>query len=160
MQQPLLEEHFELALSNGITRVLLHSRYYQRGWSLERATTEPANKKTPSEHASYIDVAQARGISRATYYKRLGEGWSKEEASTTPTKGLGRRRTRIYTDEQLEIANQHGISRQMLDRRLARGWHLDRALTANHCEEWIRNHGERAELFVSKKQRPKKVVTI
>lgn len=153
MQPPLEEHHFELALSNGITRVLLHQRYYQSNWPLERATTEPVNKKTPSEHTSYIDVAYTNGISKATYYKRLKEGWTKEKASTTPTQGLGRRRTRIYTDEQLEIANQHGISRQMLDRRLARGWHLERALTANHCDEWIRNHGEKAQLFVSGKQR-------
>lgn len=156
MKPPLLEKDFEKALANGITRALLHSRYYQRDWSLERATTEPVNKKTPSEHTSYIDVAQEHGISKATYYKRLKEGWSPEEASTTPTQGLGRRRTRIYTDDQLAIANQHGISRQMLDRRLARGWHLERALTANHCEEWIRNHGEKAQMFVSNKQRSRK----
>lgn len=153
MKPPLEEQHFELAALNGITRVLLHSRYYQRDWPLERATTEPVNKKTPSEHTSYIGVAQEHGISKATYYKRLKEGWTKEKASTTPTQGLGRRRTRVYTDEQLKIANQHGISRQMLDRRLARGWHLERALTANHCEEWIRNHGEKAQVFVSRKQR-------
>lgn len=158
MQVPLLEEHFELAASFGITRVLLHSRYYQRGWSLERATTEPVNKKVPSEHASYIDVAQEHGITRSTYLTRVREGYTKEEASTKPAAKRGRpkgthRTCRPYTDEQLALANSRGISRQMLNGRLKRGWHLERALTANHCEEWIRNHGERAELFVSKKQR-------
>ena len=158
MQPPLLEEHFEKAMESGITRVLLHSRYYQRGWSLERATTEPVNVRVPSEHTSYIDVAYERGISRSTYLTRIRGGMSKEEASTKPVAKRGRpkgthRTCRPYTDEQLEIANSRGISRQMLDRRLARGWHLERALTANHCEEWIRNHGEKTQMFVSRKQR-------
>lgn len=164
MQAPLLDEHFETALSNGIARVLLHSRYYQRGWPLERATTEPVNVRVPSEHTSYIDVAQVNGISRSTYLTRVRGGMSKEEASTKPVSERGRpkgthRTCRAYTDEQLALANSRGISRQMLNRRLARGWHLERALTANHCEEWIRNHGEKAQMFVSRKQRSHKKVT-
>lgn len=158
MQPPLEEHHFELALSNGITRVLLHQRYYQYHWPLERATTEPVNKKVPSEHAPYIAVAHEHGISRSTYLTRIRGGMPKEEASTKPVAKRGRpkgthRTGRVYTDEQLKIANSRGISRQMLDRRLARGWHLERALTANHCEEWIRNHGEKAQMFVSRKTR-------
>lgn len=160
MKPPLLEEHFEKAMSFGITRVLLHSRYYQRDWPLERATTEPVNKKIPSEHASYIDVAQEHGIARTTYLTRVRGGMSKEEASTKPAAKRGRpkgtsRACRPYTDEQLALANSRGISRQMLNGRLKRGWHLERALTANHCEEWIRNHGEKAQVFVSRKQRPR-----
>lgn len=158
MQSPLEEHHFEIAALNGITRVLLHQRYYQYEWDIERATTEPVNIRVPSEHKSYIEDAYIRGISRSTYLTRVRGGMSKEEASTKPVAKRGRpkgthRTCRPYTDEQLEIANSRGISRQMLDRRLARGWHLERALTANHCEEWIRNHGEKAQMFVSRKQR-------
>lgn len=164
MKQPLEECHFELALSNGITRVLLHSRYYQRDWDLKRATTEPVNKKTPSEHVSYIEVAQANGIGRSTYLTRVRGGMSKEEASTKPVAKRGRpkgthRTCRPYTNEQLALANSKGISRQMLNGRLKRGWNLERALTANHCEEWIRNHGEKAQIFVSRKQRSRKLAT-
>lgn len=160
MKPPLLEEHFEKAMEVGITRVLLHSRYYQRDWPLERATTEPVNKKVPSEHTSYIDVAHANGIARTTYLTRVRGGMSKEEASTKPVAKRGRpkgthRTCRPYTDEQLALANSRGISRQMLNGRLKRGWHLERALTANHCEEWIRNHGEKTQVFVSRKQRPR-----
>jgi hypothetical protein len=165
MQPPLEEHHFEIALSFGITRVLLHSRYYQRGWSLERATTEPVNKKVASEHTSYIDVAQVNGISRSTYLTRVRGGMTKEEASTKPVSKRGRpkgthRTCRPYTDEQLALANSRGISRQMLNGRLKRGWHLERALTANHCEEWIRNHGEKAQMFVSRKQRSREKNTM
>ena len=160
MKPPLLEKDFEKALSFGITRVLLHQRYYQSDWSLERATTEPPTpRNSPSEASSLVDLAVSNGISRATYYLRVGKGMTPEEAATKPTAKRGRPKKRAYTDEQLEIANQHGISRQMLDRRLARGWHLERALTANHCEEWIRNHGEKAQMFVSKKQRSRKLAT-
>lgn len=153
MKPPLLEKDFEKALSFGITRVLLHQRYYQSDWPLERATTEPPTpRNAPSEVSSFVDVAEQNGISRATYYLRVGKGMLPEEAATKPTAKRGRPKKRAYTDDQLAIANQHGISRQMLDRRLARGWHLERALTANHCEEWIRNHGEKAQMFVSRKQ--------
>lgn len=162
MQPPLDEHHFELALSNGITRVLLHQRYYQSNWTLERATTEPPTpRNAPSEVSNLVNLAVSNGISRSTYYLRVGKGMPPEEAATKPTAKRGRPKKRAYTDEQLEIANQHGISRQMLDRRLARRWHLERALTANHCEEWIRNHGEKAQMFVSRKQRSRnKVNTI
>jgi len=166
VKPPLLEEHFEKAMESGITRVLLHSRYYQRDWPLERATTEPVNVKLPSEHASYIAVAYERGISRSTYLTRVRGGMSKEEASTKPVAKRGRpkgthRTCRSYTNEQLALANSRGISRQMLNGRIKRGWDLERALTANHCEEWIRNHGEKAQMFVSRKQRSRvKAVTI
>lgn len=157
MKPPLLESDFEKALANGITRVLLHSRYYQRDWSLERATTEPVNEKVPSEHKPYIAVAKANGIARSTYLTRVRGGMSKEEASTKPVAKRGRpkgthRISRAYTPEQLALAESRGISRQMLNGRLKRGWHLERALTANHCEEWLRNHGEKAQIFVSRKQ--------
>lgn len=159
MQAPLLESHFEAANLNGIPRELLHQRYYQYHWNLERATTEPPTpRNAPSEVSDLVDLAIENGISRATYYLRVSKGMSPEEAATKPTAKRGRPRKRAYTDEQLEIANSRGISRQMLDRRLARGWHMERALTANHCEEWIRNHGEKAQMFVSRKQRTRKAV--
>lgn len=161
MRPPLEEHHFEKAALSGITRVLLHQRYYQNLWDIERATTEPVTpRNAPSEVSDLVDVAIENGISRATYYRRVAKGMTPEEASTKPTAKRGRPRKRTYTDEQLEIANQHGISRQMLDRRLARGWHLERALTANHCEEWIRNHGEKTQMFVSRKQRSHKKVKL
>lgn len=160
MRPPLEEHHFELASSNGITRAILHQRYYQYHWNIEQATTEPVTpKNAPSDISDLVDVAVANGISRATYYKRVAEGMPPEEASTKPTTKRGRPRKRVYTDEQLEIANRHGISRQMLDRRLARGWRLERAITDGHCEEWIRNHGEKAQMFVSRKQRSRKKAT-
>lgn len=162
MKAPLLDIDFETAASNGIPRSLLHQRYYQSDWTKERATTEPVNKKKPSEHAPYIVIAESNGIARSTYLTRIREGLSKEDASTKPVSKRGRpagshRKDRLYTDEQLAIANSRGISRQMLNGRLKRGWHLERALTANHCDEWIRNHGERAEIFVSNKTRRKKL---
>lgn len=158
MQAPLLESHFEAAAQVGIPRELLHQRYYQYHWNIERATTEPPTpRNVPSEVSDLVDLAIENGISRATYYLRVSKGMSPEEAATKPTSKRGRPRKRAYTDEQLEIANSRGISRQMLDRRLSRGWDLERAITEGHSEEWVRNHGEKAQMFVSRKQRtPKK----
>ncbi|PEZ87932.1 hypothetical protein CN376_22900 [Bacillus cereus] len=165
MKPPLLEEHFEKAMKVGITRVLLHSRYYQRDWPLERATTEPVNKKAPSEHASYIAVAHERGISRSTYLTRISSGMSKEEASTKEVVKRGRpagthRTDRPYTPEQLSLAESNGISRQALNGRLKRNWDLERAITEPPLEFWQRNIGEKAQVFVSRKQRsPRKAVS-
>lgn len=161
MQPPLEEQHFELAALNGITRVLLHQRYYQYHWPLERATTEPVNKKTPSEHASYIAVAHERGISRSTYLTRVSSGMSKEEASTKEVVKRGRpvgthRTDRPYTPEQLALAESNGISRQALNGRLKRKWDLERAITEPPLEFWQRNTGEKSQVFVSRKQRSHK----
>ncbi|PFK68285.1 hypothetical protein COJ25_17260 [Bacillus cereus] len=158
MQPPLEEHHFELALSNGITRVLLHQRYYQSNWPIERATTEPVNVKLPSEHKPYIAVAQANGIVRTTYLTRVSSGMSKEEASTKEVVKRGRpagthRTDRPYTPEQLALAESNGISRQALNGRLKRNWDLERAITEPPLEFWQRNTGEKAQVFVSRKQR-------
>lgn len=165
MQPPLEEHHFELAALNGITRVLLHQRYYQSDWSLERATTEPVNVKLPSEHKPYIAIAHEHGICRSTYLTRISAGMTKEEASTKSVTKRGRpagthRADRPYTPEQLALAESNGISRQALNGRLKRNWDLERAITEPPKEFWVRNHGEKAQVFVSKKQRPKKHVTI
>lgn len=162
MQAPLLESHFEAAAQVGIPRALLHQRYYQSNWSLERATTEPVNEKVPSEHTPYMSVAQVNGICRSTYLTRVSKGMSKEEASTKPVSKRGRpkgthRTSRPYTDEQLALAESNGISRQALNGRLKRKWNLERAITEPPKEFWQRNTGEKAQVFVSRKQRaPKK----
>jgi len=164
MQLPLLDEHFELALQNGITRALLHQRYYQSNWPLERATTEPVNKKTPSEHKTYIEDAYVRGITRSTYLTRVSKGMTKEEASTKEVKKRGRpagthRTSRAYTPEQLSVANSNGISRQALNGRLKRNWPLERAITEPPLEFWQRNTGEKDQIFISNKTgRPRKCI--
>ncbi|QNI20412.1 putative transcriptional regulatory protein [Bacillus phage 1_ICo-2020] len=159
-KQPITEESYSIAEANGIPKSRVYSRYYSSDWTIEDAISRPLDPQNePSEVSDLVDTAIENGISRATYYLRVSKGMPPEEAATKPTAKRGRPRKRAYTDEQLEIANSRGISRQMLDRRLARGWHLERALTANHCEEWIRNHGEKAQMFVSKKQRSRKLAT-
>jgi hypothetical protein len=87
---------------------------------------------------------------------------SKEEASTKEVVKRGRpagthRTDRPYTPEQLALAESNGISRQALNGRLKRNWDLERAITEPPLEFWQRNTGEKAQVFVSRKQRtPKK----
>lgn len=155
-KEEMTQEHIDLARSNGIDYQTLWKRYNYYDWSIDKATTRPVSERSRSEHVSYVEVAQANNISKATYYKRISEGMTKEEASTTPIQGLGRRRTRIYTDEQLELANSNGISKQCLDGRLRRGWTLEKAISEPLSKGWARNSGEKTQMFISKKQRPKK----
>ncbi|MHA4169931.1 hypothetical protein [Bacillus cereus] len=87
---------------------------------------------------------------------------TKEEASTKPVTKRGRPAgthcaDRPYTPEQLAQAEANGISRQALNGRLKRNWDLEKAITEPPKEFWVRNHGEKAQVFVSRKQRaPKK----
>ncbi|EJV59331.1 hypothetical protein [Bacillus mycoides] len=155
-KEEMTQEHIDLARSNGIDYQTLWKRYNYYDWTLEKATTKPITKRGASEHTPYIATAHANGISQATYYKRIKEGMTKEKASTTVIDSVGRPRTRIYTDKQLELANSNGISKQTLDGRLRRKWPIERAITEPLSQGWIRSHGEKAQMFVSNKQRPRK----
>ncbi|MCU5510297.1 hypothetical protein OCB07_15840 [Bacillus cereus] len=161
----LTQEHIDLARSNGIDYNTLWKRYNYYDYSLEAATTMPKYEREESEHKSYIDDAHVNGICRSTYLTRVRGGMSKEEASTKPVVKRGRPKgthhtCRPYTEEQLQQAISNGISRQALNGRLKRKWDLERAITEPPREWWTRNTGEKAQLFVSRKQRsPKKVVT-
>jgi hypothetical protein len=91
---------------------------------------------------------------------------TKEEASTKPVAKRGRpkgthRACRAYTDEHIKIAASNGISRQALDGRINKWkWPLERAITEPPLEFWQRNTGEKSQVFVSKKQRPRKKANI
>ncbi len=43
------------------------------------------------KRSSVSDAARAAGLKVATVYRRIDNGWSLEEATTTPTLGNGRR---------------------------------------------------------------------
>jgi len=160
-KEELTQEHIDLARSNGIEYQTLWKRYNYYDWTIEEATTKPMHERRESEHASYIDVAKERGITRSTYLTRVDRGMSKEEASTKPVGKRGRPKgasgtNKPYTDEQLQQAISNGISRMTLNQRLKRGWDLERSITEPLSKGWVRNHGEKAQMFVSRKQRSRK----
>ncbi|PEM30184.1 hypothetical protein CN598_12730 [Bacillus wiedmannii] len=161
-KEEMTQDHIDLARSNGIDYQTLWKRYNYYDWSLEEATTKPLNERRVSEHKPYIDVAQVNGICRSTYLTRVDRGMPPEEASTKKVAKRGRPKgasgkNKPYTDEQLQQAISNGISRMTLNQRLKRRWDLERALTEPLSEGWVRNSGEKAQVFISNKQRaPKK----
>lgn len=160
-KEEMTQEHIDLARSNGIDYQTLWKRYNYYDWSLEEATTRPKAKKTGSEHKGFLEIAQSNGISRSTYHTRVANGMSPEEASTKKVSKRGRPKgaggkSKPYTDEQLQIAASNGITQHALLGRLKRGWDLERAINQPLSKGWIRNHGEKAQMFISNKQRSPK----
>lgn len=77
----LTEEDFKKAWKNGITMTTLKARYYQYGWSLEKAINSPLYPN----RCKYLEKARQNGIAISTYYTRINKGWSKEKACTIKT---------------------------------------------------------------------------
>lgn len=69
----------ELAEDVNLPLTTLQTRL-SRGWSLERATTEPLHEKDKSIAAA----ARAAGLRESTVINRIHRGWSLEKALSTP----------------------------------------------------------------------------
>ncbi len=80
-KRKLTAEHFKIAESNGISKNTLKHRISQLGWEIEKAITTPIIIKKNK----YLDQARKNGINENTYYSRIEQGWSKEDASTIKT---------------------------------------------------------------------------
>ena len=78
----ITDEEYEIAEKNGISKDTLNFRIRRMGWNKEKALTKPPRKYT--DRAKQIEIAKANGISRATFYDRLSDGWKVEDAYTVP----------------------------------------------------------------------------
>ncbi|MFK0524787.1 hypothetical protein ACINKY_21540 [Paenibacillus illinoisensis] len=76
---------YEKAEKNGVKRYVLALRIRALGWSAKTAIETPTTKKM--KHGDWPDRAVANGINKSSYYRRVSEGLTPEEAATTPTKG-------------------------------------------------------------------------
>lgn len=119
-----------------------------RGISLEDAlTTEPYKvsrvcKKVFTDHlgneySSIREAADAHGINKSTLYRRIEQGWSKEEAFTSaklskfgisPDLQCVDHEGNVFSCKK-EMATYYGISLTLLCKRLERGFDLEDALT-------------------------------
>ena len=76
------------------------------------------------------------GISRWDYDKRLGKGWTQEEALTSPVSYSNKNKSvkdhlgNLF-DSQFAMARSWGMNPQTVDTRLRRGWTLKEALTGS-----------------------------
>ena len=78
----ITDEEYAIAKKNGISKHTLNYRIRQMGWGKEKALTTKPRKYT--DRAKQVEIAKANGISRATFYDRLSDGWKVEDAYTIP----------------------------------------------------------------------------
>ena len=98
------EEHTiqEWAIQMGLSYRTLYERLHSGTWTLEDALLTPADPRNGKSIYITIDGIgmsisawlREKGLPRVTYYKRIREGWSVEQAIMTPPPGRGGARRR------------------------------------------------------------------
>lgn len=135
-------DDYARAKANGLSKYLVQQRVYEYGWEVERAVTTP--KKVRKNHGDWTKKAVENGISSSTFYKRVSQGWSYEDAVSKPlvpiqeshAKAAATQRT--YPEAYGLIADAHGINRQTFRNRIKLGWSLYRAATEPAMSRWER----------------------
>lgn len=124
----LSPEDFETAKKNGINYHNAYERFYKRGWSKERAITEPIRDKAFSLYAKYKDICV---VSRRAFENRIKRGMEPEAAATTPREdytvrsGKGKLSKKLY-----EQALENGIGHATLHARVyIYNWSVERAIS-------------------------------
>lgn len=123
--------HYEIAEKNGIPRDTAYSRFYKKGWTVERAITQPIMKRSDHGWSKWKDVAK---VSKDTYMQRVRDrGWDQERAALTPSyrkKKFKRAGYRVFTEEQEEKMKKNGIDRITAYMRVHKlGWTKEDAVT-------------------------------
>lgn len=124
----LLEEDFQTAEANGISRRLANQRVEVNGWSIDRAITEvPRNRNEAFQRiwGEWETTARQNGVSRRNFWQRIRTlGLTPEEAATKPV------RKSKWTDEQLAEMSKIGIYPNLVHTRIhTLGWSEEEALT-------------------------------
>lgn len=136
----LTPEDLKIAEKNGISKNRAMARFYNDGWSKRRAITQPIQKKKHlKEHRI---IAQSNGIASDTFYSRVHDGWSIEDACSKPI-GYKRPCKKKITDEQLAIAAANGIKPATVWNRVKNlFWPIDKAITkpVNQKFNWRSTH--------------------
>lgn len=136
--EELTEEHYAIAEANGISRYNAWQRFNEYGWELEDAITRPVRSsgRRRKHNEDAIKIAEANGISRALYMRRIRDGWSEEKASSAPIvshQEAGRRsgaKKSRFTEEQLETIKKNGINRATALKRVHDyGWSVEEAIS-------------------------------
>ena len=121
----LTDEDYKIAESNGINRDAAYKRFYNIGWSKEKAITIPlgATKKPPFTEEEYR-IARNNGIKQSTVSNRYyALGWDKEKCITEPIKTIREE------DLLVHVAMRNGIKSATYYSRLKNGWGKEEAAT-------------------------------
>ncbi|MDT0163834.1 hypothetical protein [Bacillus sp. AG4(2022)] len=101
----LTEEHYAVALLNGIDRRTLQRRIKERGWDLDKAINTPKKPTRKKKRKGWEAKALSNGINIKRYQQRIQRGWSPEKAASVLPKKQARR-----TDQKwIRIAKTNGI---------------------------------------------------
>lgn len=126
----LTDEDFALAEANGIRKALAYDRFYRLGWAKKRATTETPKRRIWPD---YKEEAEANGVTRHMFFKRIGDGIEPEEAIAMGYIGHGSNRgqhKKRLGRMHVEIAEANGIPEGTARNRVnLYGWDIERAIT-------------------------------
>lgn len=88
------KEEVATALANGIPFHILYSRVNNSCWTIERAITEPVNRRSCSKKYTQEEkeIAESNGLDMRLVCIRINRGWSRKDAITIPRK----KRTQEY----------------------------------------------------------------
>lgn len=94
-------QYKDLCAQHGISNDIFYGRI-RIGWEPHTAATTPVltkgqkrefvAKNRRAKLSPYVNVAEANGISRQTWYARVKLGWSEEEAATLPVRVYGKQK--------------------------------------------------------------------
>ncbi|MGF6951905.1 putative DNA-binding protein (UPF0251 family) [Neobacillus sp. B4I6] len=121
----LTDEHYLIAEKNGISRKNVKQRFWDYGWSIEKAITKPIPVKT-SEWENWKETAIQNRVSNALYTQRVKNGMTPEQAVMMPVGSRGVRPQKKFKAEQIaeirelcqnkkctqiQLARKYGVSR-------------------------------------------------
>lgn len=122
-------EDVAIAKANGISYNTFYARLYVYGWSLEKARTKPVYQKGAGLWPKWKDKCV---VTQYGFYARIREGWSPEEAATTPPIPRGLRRYKKnpkVSQEDIKKAAENGIGENTLKRRVySYRWPVEKAI--------------------------------
>ena len=126
--------------SHDIDQNVVYLRVNRLNWDLETAITTPVNSLTRPVildgklYKSLREVAQEYGVRHRTLICRLHNGWSLEDAITTPIRNKGSKGYKVYLrgvyyPSISKAAESYGINPENVYMRLRYGWSLEDAIT-------------------------------
>ena len=128
----ITREDYKRAKEHGVSKQLLHARFYYNNWDKEKAiVTPPRTSREKSALGKYYKIADENNIPRATFRSRVYTlKWTPEEACTRPlVKAKDRKRKRKYPLEAVEKAKSIGVNYNTFVYRLRKGWTIEEATT-------------------------------
>lgn len=124
---------YEKAEKNGISAQLLEQRVRSFLWDVDRSVNTPKKEQRCFKKvwAKWKETAHVNGIDRGTFVKRISPPltWTEKEAATIP-KGQ-RRKSRKWTNKELEIAEKNGVrgnGMSLPSARMRLGWSREDAI--------------------------------